>query len=65
MGSGDVRDTSEVRPRVREDAVQIVREAGKPIARVARDLGINPWTLGNLGGPGPGRAWRGGRPHHR
>ena len=28
-------------------AVQIVRETGKPIAQVARDLGINDGTLGN------------------
>ncbi len=31
----------------REGAVGIVRETGKPIAQVARDLGINPGTLAN------------------
>jgi transposase len=31
----------------REGAVGIVRETGKPIAQVARDLGINAGTLAN------------------
>ena len=31
----------------REGAVRLVRASGKQIAEVARDLGINPGTLGN------------------
>jgi len=34
-------------PEFREGAVRIVRETGKSIAEVARDLGLNPGTLGN------------------
>jgi transposase len=34
-------------PEFREGAVRIVRETGEPVAQVARDLGINPYTLHN------------------
>ena len=34
-------------PEFREGAVWIVKETGKPIAQVARELGINAGTLGN------------------
>jgi len=31
----------------REGAVRLVRETGKPVAQVARELGVNEGTLGN------------------
>ena len=34
-------------PEFREGAVRIVRETGKAVAQVARDLGIHEGTLGN------------------
>jgi transposase len=34
-------------PEFKEGAVRIVREAGKPIAQIARDLGVHEGTLGN------------------
>ena len=33
----------------REGAVRLVRETGRPIAQVAKELGINEGTLGNWG----------------
>jgi transposase-like protein len=37
----------------REGAVRLVRETGKPIAQVARDLGINDGTMSAAGGDTP------------
>ena len=34
-------------PEFREGAVRIVRETGKPIAQVARELGMNAGSLSN------------------
>jgi transposase len=38
---------SKYSPEFREQAVELVRATGKPIAQVARDLQINDTTLGN------------------
>ena len=34
-------------PEFRDGAVRIVGETGRPVAQVARDLGVNEGTLGN------------------
>lgn len=34
-------------PEFRQGAVRLVLDTGKSVAEVARDLGINPGTLGN------------------
>ncbi|MEV4583361.1 transposase [Nonomuraea jabiensis] len=34
-------------PEFRAGAVRIVKETGKPVAQVARNLGIGPYTLHN------------------
>ena len=44
-------------PQFKAEAVQLVVETGKPIAEVARDLGVNDGTLGNWV-----RAWRDANP---
>ena len=43
MGSSRRKYTAEYR----RHAVELVRESGKPIAEVARDLGVNEGTLAN------------------
>jgi transposase len=55
-------------PEFRAGAVRIVRETGRPIAEIARELGINAGTLGNWvkrdhvqrGEAERGVPWRGG-----
>ncbi len=44
-------------PQFRAEAVQMVIETGRPIAEVARDLGVNDGTLGNWV-----KAWRHANP---
>jgi transposase len=44
-------------PQFRAEAVQMVIETGKPVAEVARDLGVNDGTLGNWV-----KAWRDANP---
>jgi transposase len=44
-------------PQFKAEAVQLVIETGKPIAEVARDLGVNDGRLGNWV-----KAWRDAHP---
>jgi transposase len=44
-------------PQFRAEAVQMVVETGRPVAEVARDLGVNDGTLGNWV-----KAWRDANP---
>jgi transposase len=46
-------------PEFKAGAVRIVRETGKPIAEVARELGMHDGTLANWGEEGSRRAGRG------
>ena len=41
------RDRRRYTPEFRDEAVQVAVSSNQPIARVARDLGINDGTLGN------------------
>lgn len=38
---------SSFKPEFREEAVRLVRESGRPIAHLAKELDINPETLRN------------------
>ena len=41
------RDRARFSPEFKDEAVRLVVESGRPIAQVARELGINDGTLGN------------------
>ncbi|HEX2027146.1 MAG TPA: transposase [Nitriliruptorales bacterium] len=47
MGGQDRRTRRKFTDEFKRDAVELVRSTGKPIAEVARDLGIYDSTLGN------------------
>ena len=38
-------------PEFKDEAVRLVNDSGRPIAQVARDIGVNEGTLGNWGVP--------------
>jgi len=42
-----VRNRRTFSPEFREDAVKLVTDSSRPIAQVARELGIGEATLGN------------------
>ena len=41
------RDRARFSPEFNDEAVRLVIESGRPIAQIARELGINDGTLGN------------------
>ena len=40
---------SKYSPEFRDEAVKLVIETSRPIVEVAREIGVNPGTLGNWG----------------
>ena len=46
--SSDARKRKKYDREFRDGAVRIVEETKKPVAQVARDLGVNEGTLGNM-----------------
>src|SRR4051794_22714515 len=43
----DAREAKEVGSEFREGAVRLVLETGRPIVEIAREIDVNPGTLGN------------------
>jgi Transposase len=52
LADGVTKAPPQVQPAFKAEAVQMVIETGKPIAEVARDLGIHDGALGNWVTPG-------------
>ena len=51
------RSRRQVTAEFKRDAVDLVRSSDRPIAEIARELGIYDSTLGDLGASGPHRPW--------
>ena len=59
------RFTPAYTPEFRAEAVQLVRDGGKPLAEIARDLGVSAESLRQWAGPSGGdRPGPAGRAHH-
>src|SRR3954465_5122227 len=59
---GMARKYRKFSPEFRDEAVRLVIDGSRPIAQVARELGVNEGTLGNWGNQDPTRQFGDGPP---